>query len=436
MGSAKDTSCARQGPGGLSKIRKSRSRARGEPNPGRGILFDGLPCEGNGARGYRPAASPTMDRSLPLPSDRGRNARTARTSAAPQGALSPREQEILRLVVQRFIQTTAPVGSKALADESDLALSSASIRSTMSLLEAQGYLAHPHTSAGRVPTERGYRAYVDELMDVTGLTPVEARLLREGVHRRLGDLDAAAREASRLLGRLAHLLAVVLSPRLSTGVLERLDIVPLASTRVMVVIAVRGGLARTLVAELDGAMPERGLDVVVRRLNERLAGLTLEEIRRTGAERIEDLGAEDRTGIVRLVLRDADVLFSGAEEARRAALGGAQHLVGQPEFQAPGEVQHVVELIENEEVVVHLLERPALFDPAHPERAVVRIGGELDRDGDEGWDGSAYSVVTAQYRIGGARGTVGVIGPTRMDYARAVALVEHVAALLSRVGDA
>jgi heat-inducible transcriptional repressor len=375
-----------------------------------------------------------MDRHAPPRSDRDRDARAARARA-----LSPREREILRRVVQRFIQTAAPVGSKALSEEGDLALSSASIRSTMSHLEAQGYLDHPHTSAGRVPTERGYRAYVDELMDVTGLTPAEARLLREGVQRRLGDLDAVARETSRLLGRLTHLLGVVLSPRLSTGTLERIDIVPLSSTRVMVVIAVRGGLARTVIAEVDGEVPPRDLDAVVQRLNERLAGLTLEEIRRTGAERIGDLGAEDRTGIVRLVVRDASILFSGAEEARRAALGGAQHLVGQPEFQAPEEVLHVIELIENEDVVVHLLERPALLDPQHPERAVVLIGGELDggRHGPAGWgEGSPYSVVTAQYRVGGARGAVGVIGPTRMDYARAVALVEHVAALLSRVGDA
>src|SRR5690606_18458450 len=125
------------------------------------------------------------------------------------------------------------------------------------------------------------------------------------------------------------LLAVVLAPRLSTGVLERLDVVPLSSTRVMFVLAVRGGLARTVVAEVDGEVPRRGLDAVVQRLNERLAGLTLDEIRRTGAERVQDLGPADRTGIVRVVLRDAAILFSEADEARRAAMGGAQHLVGQ-----------------------------------------------------------------------------------------------------------
>lgn len=343
--------------------------------------------------------------------------------------LSAREREILRLVVQRFIRTAAPVGSKSLAEEDGLDLSSASIRSTMSTLEAQGYLGHPHTSAGRVPTDQGYRAYVDELMDVSGLSTIEARLLREGVERRLGDLDGVARETSRLLGRLTQLLGVVLSPRLATGVLERLDVVPLSSSRVLFVIAVRGGLARTLVAEMDGEVPAHGLDAVVQRLNERLAGLTLDEIRRTGAARVKDLGPEDRTGIVRLVLRDADLLFSERDDAKRTALGGAQHLAAQPEFQEAGEVQSLVELVESEEVVVHLLEQPARLDPAHPEQAVVLIGHEADADR------AAYSVVKAEYRYGDTTGTVGIIGPTRMDYARAVALVEHVAQLLSHSSD-
>jgi heat-inducible transcriptional repressor len=144
---------------------------------------------------------------------------------------------------------------------------------------------------------------------------------------------------------------------------------------------------------------------------------------------VQDLGGSDRTGIVRLVLRDTALLFSEADGARRTAVAGAQHLVGQPEFAAPEEVKSIVELVEQEDVVVHLLERPALFDPSHPERAVVLIGQELDGEV------RPYSVVTAQYRFGSATGTVGVIGPTRMNYARAVALVEHVAALLTRIGD-
>ena len=350
--------------------------------------------------------------------------------ARPAGPLSEREQDVLRRVVQHFIGTAAPVGSKALAGEVEL--SSASVRATMRSLEDAGYLGHPHTSAGRVPTERGYRLYVDDLLDVTGLSAREADLLREAVRRRLGDLDAVARDTSRLLGQLSQLLGVVLTPQLSTGVLDRLEVVPLASSRVLFVLALRGGLARTVTAELDAEPEAAPLDAVVQRLNERLAGLTLAEIRRTGADRVQDLAGADRTGVVRVVLRDGPALFRDEAPAQRAAIGGAQHLVSQPEFNRPELVRDVVELAESEDVVVHLLERPAVFDPAEPEGAVVLIGREVERGGP---GGPSYSVVTAPYRVGGAVGAVAVIGPTRMDYGRAIVLVEHVATLLAAPDD-
>jgi len=338
--------------------------------------------------------------------------------------LSTREEDVLRRVVQHFIDTAAPVGSKMLAD--DVGLSSASVRATMRELEDRGYLGHPHTSAGRVPTEAGYRLYVDDMMDVTGLSPREAALLRESVRQRLGDLEAVARETSRLLGRLTHLLGVVLTPRLSTGVLERIEVVPLAATRVLFVLALRGGIARTVHAEVDVEVHPAAIADVVRQLNERLAGHTLDEIRRTGAERVQDLAGDDQTGIVRVVLRDGKALFREAAPERRAAIGGAQHLVAQPEFTHPEWVRDVVELVENEDVVVHLLEKPRLFD-GDADRAVVLIGREVER-GRPG--GPAYSVVTAPYAVGGSVGAVAVLGPTRMDYGRAVGLVEYVAALL------
>jgi heat-inducible transcriptional repressor len=308
----------------------------------------------------------------------------------------------------------------------------------MQRLEGAGYLGHPHTSAGRVPTEQGYRLYVDGLMDVGGLSAAEASLLRESVRRRLGDLDAVANETSRLLGSLARLLGVVLTPKLATGVLERIEVVPLGAARVLFVLALRGGLARTVAAEVDVEVRPGTLDAVVQRLNERLAGHSLDEIRRTGAERVQDLAEGDRTGIVRVVLRDAPTLFRDPSGARRASIAGTGHLVAQPEFQRPEAVRDAVELAENEAVVVHLLETAAALDPAEAGdagAARVLIGREAARAGDGSGDADregapAVSVVTAPYRVGGATGAVAVIGPTRMDYARAVALVEYVATLL------
>ncbi len=344
--------------------------------------------------------------------------------------LGEREAVILRSVVTRFIQTAAPVGSKVLASEGVVDLSSASIRSTLSTLEGLGYLDHPHTSAGRVPTDLGYRAYVDELMDRTGVSAAEQQLLRTGLEQLYGDVESLMRETSRLLAQFTNLLGVVLSPSLATGVLERLDVVPLSSARLMFVVSVRGGLVKTITAELDAELRRADLDRTVQAMNERLAGLTLEEIRRTAAERMRDLGAGDRTGVVRLVLHQAATFFAELPEERQAEVGGAQQIVTQPEFQAAEEVRSVIELLENQDVIVHLLEADAApFDAEG--RAVVRIGREGVNPGTADRFGGTFSVVRAQYRLGDTTGSLGVIGPRRMDYAYAVTLVEYLAGLLS-----
>jgi heat-inducible transcriptional repressor len=344
-------------------------------------------------------------------------------------SLSEREQLILRTVVHRFIETASPVGSKALAQGS-IALSPASIRNIMSDLEARGYLDHPHTSAGRVPTDLGYRTYVDDLMQVPDLDPVKRGVLRAEVERQVGDLEAVMRETARLMGQLTNLLGVVLSPDLTMGVLERLEAVLLSSERVMLIISVRGGIVRTIVAEVEAEIPRPALERIVAAINERLAGLTLEDIRRTVRDRVRDLSQDDPTGLVRVVLQRAPALFSDAAESRRAQVVGAQHLVVQPEFSEPMEVRNLVELLENEDVVVHLVEAGALRLGDRPGRAVVLIGSENAEERAEN-----FSVVTARYRIGDTTGALGVIGPTRMDYGQVVALVEYVASLLSRAGE-
>ena len=231
-------------------------------------------------------------------------------------ALSEREQSILRLVVQRFVQTAAPVGSRVISEEDEIVLSSASLRNTMSRLEALGYLGHPHTSAGRVPTELGYRFYVDSLMNVAGLTPGDEAILRQSLDALYGDIEALTRTSSRLLGQLSQLLGVVLTPKLATGTLDRIDVVPLSSSRVMFVLEVRGGLVRTIIAEADAEIRRSDLPRLVTLLNERLAGLSLGEIRKTGAARLDE-GLQLLDGPVPLACVPDDRREAGVVAAQR-----------------------------------------------------------------------------------------------------------------------
>lgn len=335
---------------------------------------------------------------------------------------------MLGLIVQNFIETAGPVGSRSLVKKYELDLSSASIRNTMSDLEEMGYLDHPYTSAGRMPTELGYRTFVDELMETPELSPPERQMLKVRLAQLVSDTDELLRESSRLLGQLTDLLGIALSPRLSTGVLERLDVVPLTGERLMFVLSVRGGMVKTIVVEFESDVQRSALDRVVSILNERLTGLTLREIRETHAERVRDI--DDQTGIVRLVLDNSAVLFS-EPSAGRLRHGGTQNILRQPEFQEPDDVRHLIEVIEDERLVVRLLDDMIEAHTQGIGQALISIGSESRSE-----EVDQYSIVVSPYQLGGSVGTLGVIGPTRMNYGRVVALVKNMATMVNRPAEA
>jgi len=342
-------------------------------------------------------------------------------------SLSERERNILRLVVEQFVDTAGPVGSRSLAKASTMDLSAASIRNTMADLEDMGYLDHPYTSAGRVPTKLGYRTFVDELMDTPELSEVEREVLKVKLARLVSDTDELLSESTRLLSKLTNLLGIALSPRLSTAVMERLDIVPLSSARLMFVLSLKGGLVKTVVRRFEPDLQRSKIDRIVSLLNERIAGLTLREIRETYDERLKDL--PDETGLVQLVLDEAPLLFSEPDEGR-LQFDGTQNILSQPEFQEPDDVRQLIETIEDEDRVVQVLENLFEANPDAVGQAVVRIGSEADED-----EMGDYSIVLSPYQLGDTVGSLGVIGPKRMDYGRAVALVENMAAVVNRPSD-
>lgn len=341
-------------------------------------------------------------------------------------SLTPRQRNVLRMVITVFVETAGPVGSKALKDRFDLGWSSATLRNTMSELENLGFLMHPHTSAGRVPTEMGYQAFVAELMQTAVLREEEQVLIRRELASLQADTDALIRESSRLLAQLAQLLGVVLSPRLNNGILQRLDIVPVSSGKLLFVISIEGGYIRTLVLQAGSDLETAQLGRLVTLLNERLAGLTLDEIRRTCIPRIKDL-VQDDMGIVQLILNRSQDLFSDEPAQRTVRFDGTTFMLNQPEFSDTERVRHLMRLLDHEPHMIRLMEEEA--DPLAG-RARVRIGVHPELDGGERSE-SAISVVTAPYLVNNLRGTIGIIGPTRMNYARVVALVEGMATLMS-----
>jgi len=335
--------------------------------------------------------------------------------------LNERERTVLHYVVHDFIETATPVGSRFISKrhEDVLGLSSASIRNIMSDLEYLGYIDHPHTSAGRVPTDRGYRFYLDSLMRVEAVTPDEQQTIREGLDA-LQDMEEMLRESSRLIGKISRQLCVVTSPHLSSGVFEKLELVPITSNRILVVMSIKSGLVRTIMMEVGIEIHRGRLEELARRMNERLSGLTLQEVRDTFVERMRD-SHDEPSGLIRLFIDSVDKLFL-PPRTEKLHIGGTEKLIEQPEFTNPKEFRGVVELINNEEFIIHVLQK-------HEEGAIgtqVTVGTENQ---DEKL--KSYSLVTSMYNVGDISGSVGVIGPTRMQYNKMIPLVDYVARTIS-----
>ena len=334
--------------------------------------------------------------------------------------LNDRAESILRHVVHNYITTAAPVGSRFISRRFERHLSPATIRNVMADLEEMGFLSHPHTSAGRIPTDRGYRYYVDYLMEVEQLSDAEQTLIAQQLET-APDPGEMLRETSRLLGKISKQLGIVSSPHISSGVLEKLEIVPVSSSKLLVVMSIRSGLVRTIMLEVGADIHREKLEGVNRMLNERLAGLTLREIRDTFVERIR--GQDEGTGLVRLFIDSVDLLFSD-ERSERLHISGTQNIIEQPEFVDSRSFRSVIELIENEDIIVHLLERHD-----NPDKdVVITIGAENEESKAE-----VYSIVTGRYESDGVVGQVGIIGPKRMNYAKLVPLVDNVARTIARL---
>jgi heat-inducible transcriptional repressor len=337
--------------------------------------------------------------------------------------LSEREKSVLRHVIRNFILTAAPVGSRHISRNTGIGYSAATIRNVMADLEESGYLEHPHTSAGRAPTDKGYRYYVDSLMRAARLSKRDREKIAGRLDPKTIDNELVVDAASKLLSDVTRQLACVMYPRLASGTLEKIRLVELSSSRVLVVVTVRAGLVKTITLELDSEVEPRQLEEAQTLLNERFAGLTLGEIRETFAERMKDVDSKGARPILNIFFDRVDKLFVDERTPDKAAMTGASHLVKQPEFDAPEKFRGVVEMIEERDMIVHIMEKSS---KGAAERAAVAIGKELE---DEQLDD--YSVVVREYKIGNSAGALGVVGPKRMEYSKIVAIVDYIANTLT-----
>ena len=335
--------------------------------------------------------------------------------------LSQRERLILQAVVHAYITTAEPVGSRAIVRRFDLDVSPATVRNVMADLEEAGYLKQLHTSSGRVPTDKGYRYYVDFLMSVQELTRAERARIQEELSGRLNDADEVIRHTSRLLALTSHHMGLVEVPDERNAEICRIEMVPIGTRRVGVVLVDNYGRVRTLVAKLDEALPAEGVQRIGRFLDANFRGVSMQGLQAAVSARTASFLDEQR----RLAEQALRVLaLMPPSRQGEVILEGTAQLFEQPEFQNVDRARQVFGFFEEHDRLVELIR--SSIQEGEPLRTSIVIGSEVPDD-----ELHEISIVVSPYCVGEqAAGVVGVIGPRRMQYSRLAGLVEYTAALL------
>jgi heat-inducible transcriptional repressor len=342
------------------------------------------------------------------------------------GSADERRFEVLRAIVADFVSTQEPIGSKSLVDRHNLGVSPATVRNDMAVLEAEGYITQPHTSSGRVPTEKGYREFVDRLDDVKPLSAAERRAIQKFLESGV-DLDDVLRRAVRLLAQLTRQVAVVQYPTLSTSTVRHLEVIALTPAKLLMVVITDTGRVDQRVVELGDVIDDHQLS----QLREML-GQALENKKLAAASiAVADLAAQldgrggQSTSLSNAVGRSATVLLESLVEhtEERLLLGGTANLTrNTADF--GGSLRSILEALEEQVVVLRLL---AAQQEAG--KVTVRIGHETEAEQMAG-----TSVVSTTYgTLDTVYGGMGVLGPTRMDYPGTIASVAAVALYIGEV---
>lgn len=340
--------------------------------------------------------------------------------------LDRRDHEILEAVVESYIETGEPVGSRVVSRHNREGLSPATIRNVMADLEEKHLLAHPHTSAGRVPTDMGYRAYVDQLVKSHRLPAVDEPMIESYLHANQAEINELFSNVSRLLSRLSRHMGVVVTPHLARVRLRDIEFVRLGPHRVLVILVAGSGMLHNKVIEIEEDHSQDNLDKIGRYLTDEFKGHTLPEIR----DRILDLMGQEKA-LYDTLLRDALKLGKAGLEigSRMEASGevfvdGTANLLSEPEFASIKRLKALFRTFEEKHELLLVLNRCL---EQQPEGVRVIIGSENPSP-----EMTDCALIASNYGLPGQTlGTLGIIGPTRMEYARAIALVDSVARLFS-----
>jgi heat-inducible transcriptional repressor len=338
----------------------------------------------------------------------------------PVANADERRFEVLRAIVADYVSNQEPVGSKAIVDRHNLGVSSATVRNDMATLEEDGYITQPHTSAGRIPTDKGYRLFVDRLSEIKPLSGAERRAITSFLDGAI-DLDDVLRRSVRLLAQLTRQVAIVQYPMLTNSTVRHVEVVPLTAARLMLVLITDTGRVDQRTVDLGDVITEDNVTRLRGVLNSTLAGQRMSEAAAKVAELPEQSPAELRDTMTRVCTVLVESLVEHPEE--RLVLGGTANLTRNvADF--PGSLRQVLEALEEQVVVLKLLAAAR-----NPGAISVRIGEENEDE-----QMRSTSVVSIGYGMDDMLlGGIGVVGPTRMDYPSTIAAVRAVANYVGQI---
>lgn len=337
--------------------------------------------------------------------------------------LTERKKKILRAVVESYIRTAEPVGSKAILELAELKVSSATIRNELADLTEMGYLEQPHTSAGRVPSPKGYRLYVNELMEEQRLSLDETRQINEALHLKMQELDKVIDQAGRMVSQLTNYPAFAVAGGRQRTTIRRYDLIMVDVNSFIVVVMTDSNVVKNKLIRLPTDLSQPQLQLLTTLLNTSFVGKSLDELT-PELMRVAEHAAGSAYGLISLVVSFAMEVLDSLEHSP-VYTAGTSHILDHPEYRDVDKAQKLMCYLSEDQSLANVLDLPALSG----DNTKILIGPENVAD-----ELKDTSVVLASYDIGdGMKGVIGVVGPTRMDYAKVAAKLSYVADGLSKL---
>lgn len=334
--------------------------------------------------------------------------------------LDERKFLILQAIIDDYITTAMPVGSRTISRKSGVGFSPATIRNEMSDLEELGYLDQPHTSAGRVPSVKAYRLYVDHLMKTAKLSNDEREQMHEHLNHRSAQVESVIRSAASVLSDATHYTSVIVAPKLRTLRIKHVQLVPVAEKTALMIIVTNAGIVKDAVIRVPEGLDADHLYAISKMLTDRLADKPLEAVRQSFSELLRD--AE----INRKLLGEALSVIERKleqEDSADVVIGGSSNLLSYPEYSDVEKARSFLSVLESKDTIRKLVGRDGGME------VTIRIGPENGVP-----ELADCSIVTAHYRVGdNSSGTLGIIGPTRMNYNRVISVLDFMGRALSEV---